>query len=149
MSSCIGSDFHLIITHCYNRSCSGNICHIPFYHRRLETAISALNIRHSPSHLFLRYFQLKFIDRLQQNTIGRFQSLSDSTIGCLSEIPPLCMLRMRPSCYECDPHIRNLRTGKNTFMPAFFQMSQYQSLPVTIQFIFAAIRCKFQTTSTL
>ena len=54
------------------------------------------------------------------------------------------MLLMRPSCYKGDPHVRNGRPRQDTYMLLFFQMSQYQPLPVPVQHVFTTGRAKLQ-----
>ena len=59
------------------------------------------------------------------------------------------MFLMRSSRQKGDLHIRNPGTGQNSSVRLFFQMGQNQALPVPIQHIFAAVRCKLEARSPL
>ena len=57
------------------------------------------------------------------------------------------MFQMSSPCDQCNLHIRNRRTGQYSRVFSFFQMSQDQSLPVTVQHILTACSKKLQTAS--
>ena len=52
---------------------------------------------------------------------------------------------MGASCNQCNLHICNWRTGQYSRVLPFFQMSQDQTLPVTVQHVLTACSKKLQT----
>ncbi len=140
----IGGQLGLIIPHIHNRNRALQDCRVPVLLRRAEGSMHPLEIRQGTSHRILRHLQPVFVIGLQQNALRFFQSLPHRPVSGLTEIPALRLLQMGPSGRQCDPQIRDGRTGQHARMLLFFQMGQDQPLPVPIQHILAADRCELQ-----
>ena len=59
------------------------------------------------------------------------------------------MFHMGFSGNEGDTHIRYDRIGQHPGMLLFFQMGEYQTLPVFVQFVLTAIRPQYQAAARL
>ena len=87
-------NFLCVIIHSRYGSCSvyhGKIAH---GFGSVKTAAHSLNIRYSPAHIFVWYFQRKLVNRLQQQAVRTAKPLPHSSVSSLPEIAAFSMLRV-------------------------------------------------------
>ena len=149
MTSCVCRHFFLIILYRHNRCRSGKDCNTAYSLFQRKAAVKLFHIRHGPADHFFRNLQSEFIDGFQKYPGSLHQSLSHRPVGGLSEISAFRVLQMGASGNKGDLHIRDGRTGEHSSVFLFFQMCQYQSLPVSGKNILTAVCGKQKTASRL
>ena len=97
--------------------------------------------------MFRRNLKNIVVVRLKQNALCMSETVSHSTVRSLPEIPAFSMFKMGTSRNKSYLHICYRRSGKNTCMCLFIQMSHNQSLPVFIKNLFSTVCFKHKSAS--
>lgn len=126
---------------------TGEDCHIFFCTWGLEGSVHFFNVGHRLTHHFFRHLQPELIPGLQKDAVSLHQPMPHSAVCGLPEVTAFRMLDVGTAGEQCDFHIRYHRTRQHSSVIFFFQMGDYQPLPVPIQNILAAVRIKLKTAS--
>ena len=92
LAFCISDKFRVIITHRRNRCISADNRGIPECFGRGKSAAHTVYIGHCTSNRVGGKLNRKPVPRFEKDAFGLHQPLSQSTIGCLTEVTALGML---------------------------------------------------------
>ena len=88
------------------------------------------HVNHDSAEILGRYFYTEVEGRLEDHRLSLHQSLSYRTVGGLSEVTALGVLKMRFACYKSYLHVGERRAYQNAAMYSLIHVREYQSLPV-------------------